>query len=319
MKILITGGTGFLGTCLAKKLLLAGHSVIVYSRHKSESIKKMGAKQVTGDINDKNKLNCALKSIDTVYHLAANLDESNPKMYKQNIETTKNVISACKKNKIKHLIFTSSIGVLGYTKRPATEDMPYNPTTVYEKSKAECEKLIKASGLSYTIARITIIYGPNKFWNQIFSAAKKGYPVIGNGNNNWHLVYIDDVVDALSLMLKDKAENQIYHIADNDPHTYLETYKIISETIGAPVPKKHIPVLLIKAMALLHETKCKILKQKPNVTKMTSSIDRLIRNRTVSIEKAKKELGYNPRYDLKRGMKKTYDCLYPLISTTVNQ
>ena len=315
MKILITGGSGFLGTCLAKNLLLAGHSVTIYSRRKPENIKKT----VTGDILNEKRLASSLKDIDTVYHLAANLDESDPKMYKQNTETTKAVISTCKKNKIKHIIFTSSIGVLGYTKAPATENMPYNPTTKYEKSKAECEKLIKASGLPYTIARITIIYGPNKFWKQIFKAAKKNYPVIGKGNNNWHLVYIDDVVDALTLMLKDTKKNQTYHIADNKAHTYLETYKIISETIGAPEPKKHISVFLIKTMALLHETKCKILKQKPNVTKMTSSIDRLIRERTVSIDKAKKELGYNPKYDLKTGMKKTYDCLYPLISTTVNQ
>jgi len=309
MKILITGGSGFLGVCLVKQLLLGGHSVIVYSRHKSDDVKGIGAEQVIGDVLDEDKLISAFEGADVVYHMAANLDESNPKMYKQNIETTKAVIKACKKNKVKRLIFTSSIGVLGYTKTPATEDMPYNPTTIYEKSKMECEKLIKASGLPYTIARITIIYGPNKFWNQIFSAAKKGYPVIGKGSNYWHLVYIEDVIDALSLMLKDKAKNQTYHIADNDPHTYLETYKLISETIGAPEPKKHVPVVLVKAMALLHETKCNILNRKPNVTKMRSSIDRLIRNRIVSIKKAKNELGYNPKYDLKTGMKKTYDYL----------
>ena len=99
MKILITGGTGFLGTCLTKKLLREGHKVTVYSRRTSENPKKIGAEQITADTNNKNRLNQALKSIDTVYHLAANLDESNPKMYKQNIETTKNVISACKKTK----------------------------------------------------------------------------------------------------------------------------------------------------------------------------------------------------------------------------
>ncbi|RLG15890.1 MAG: hypothetical protein DRN71_00185 [Candidatus Nanohalarchaeota archaeon] len=309
MKILITGGSGFFGSRLVKKLLLAGHSVIVYSRHESRDVKGMGAEQVIGDVLDEDKLISAFERVDVVYHMAANLDESNPEMYKQNIETTKNVICACKKNKVKRLIFTSSIGVLGYTKTPATEDMSYNPTTVYEKSKAGCEKLIKESGMTYTIARITIVYGANKFWGQIFDAAKKGYPVIGSGSNWWHLVYVDDVVDALHLMLKGKAENQIYHIADNDPHTYLETYKIISGTIDVPEPKKHVPVVLVKAMALIHETKCTVLKQKPDVTKMRSSIDRLIRNRIVSIKKAKKELGYDPKYDLKTGMKKTYECL----------
>ncbi|MFH1127204.1 MAG: NAD(P)-dependent oxidoreductase [archaeon] len=307
MKILITGGTGFLGARLTKKLIKEGHDVTIYSRNGSEETKKSGAKEIIGDACDKETIDNALKKIDIVYHLAANLDESDPDMEKTNIRSTGNMIEACKKNKIKRLIFTSSIGVLGYTKEPAKEDMPCNPTTRYEKSKMECERLIKGSGIPYTIARITIIYGQNRFWRQIFRAAKKGYPVIGRGDNYWHLVYVDDVVDALILMLKDEAKNKIYHIADNDPHTYLDTYRIICKTLGLPEPKKHVPVLLVKTVAFIHETKCKLTGKKPNVTKMRSSIDRLIRNRIVSIRKAKKELGYSPKYDLKTGLKKTYE------------
>ena len=309
MKILVTGGSGFLGMRLVESLLSKGHDVIVFSRHFSPEIEKTGAKQITGNVSDYDPLSGALSRVDIVYHLAANLDESDPSMEKENTESTENVINCCREKKIKRLIFTSSIGVLGNTNAPSTEDMQYNPATRYEKSKMNCEKLIKASGIPYTIARITIIYGPNKFWTQIFKAAKKEYPVIGSGSNFWHLVHVDDAVDALCLMLDEKAKNQIYHVADDNPHTYLDTYKMICKVLDLPEPNKHVPVFLVKAVALVHETKCRITGKRPNVTKMRSSIDRLIRNRIVSIEKAKKELGYRPKYDLRKGMEKTSEGL----------
>ena len=309
MKILVTGGSGFLGMRLVERLVSKGHDVTVFFRHDSPEIKKAGTKQIIGDVSDHDALSGALSRIDIVYHLAANLDESDPSMEQDNRKSTENVIDCCREKKIKRLIFTSSIGVLGNTDAPVTEDMPYNPTTRYEKSKMDCEKLIKESGIPYTIARITIIYGPNRFWGQIFKAAKKGYPVIGSGSNFWHLVYVDDAADALCLMLNEKAKNQIYHLADDDPHTYRETYKVICEVLHLPEPNKHVPEFVVKAVALLHETKCRITGKRPNVTKMRSSIDRLIRNRIVSIEKAKKEINYKPKYDLRKGMEKTSEGL----------
>ncbi len=309
MKILITGGTGFLGERLVRALLKKGHKACVFSNERNSEIEKMGTVLIIGDIFDKKKIRKALSGVDVVYHLAAILDESNPLMYKVNVDGTRNVISACRNSGVKRIILPSSIGVLGYTEKPAVEDMPYNPSTEYEKSKAEAERLVIGSGVAYTIARITIICGPNSFWRQIFRAARKGYPIIGSGDNHWHLVYVDDAVNALVLMLKPKAKNRIYHIADDDPHTYREVYETIAEVSGCRKPEKHVPVFLVKCVALLHETKCRIIGKKPNVTKMRSSIERLIRERIVCIEKAKKELGYKPKYDLEKGMKKTYRCL----------
>lgn len=309
MKILVTGGGGFLGVRLVKRLVSKGHDVTVFSRHDSSGAVKAGAKQIIGNVSDYDALSRALEEVDVVYHLAANLDESDHSMERENRESTENVIRCSLERKVKRVIFTSSIGVLGNTDEPATEGIEYNPTTRYEKSKMECEKLIAGSGIDYAIARITIIYGPNRFWGQIFKAAKKGYPVIGSGRNFWHLVYVDDAADALCLMLADGAKNQIYHIADDDPHTYLETYKVICDVLHLPEPKKHVPEFVVKAVALVHETKCRIIGKRPNVTKMRSSIDRLIRNRIVSIEKAKKELGYRPKFDLRAGMGKTAEGL----------
>ena len=101
MKILITGGSGFLGIRLVERLISKGHDVTVFSRHEAPEIKKAGAKQIIGNVSDHDALSGALSRVDIVYHLAANLDESNPSMEKENKENTENMIDCCREKKIK--------------------------------------------------------------------------------------------------------------------------------------------------------------------------------------------------------------------------
>ena len=307
MRILITGGTGFLGKRLAKEALKRGALVAVFSRRPDEELQRLGAKIIIGDILSREQLKTAFEGYDVVYHLAAELDESSPDLWALNVEGTRNVVNACKACGVKRIIFSSSIGVLGESKAALTEDAPYAPGTEYEKSKAAAERLVMASGLPYTIARITIIYGPNRFWSKIFAAAKKGYPIIGSGRNYWHIVHVDDAVDALIRMLRPVARNQVYNIADGEPHTYGEVYKNIAKALEIPAPEKHVPVWLANLGAFIYETKCRIRGKKPNATMMRASIRRLVRNRIVSIEKAARDLGYSPKYSLEDGIKKTLD------------
>ena len=309
MKILITGGTGFLGSRIVKALVKKSHKVTILTRLKDTRLERIGAKFVLGSVLDMDEVASAVKGKDIVYHLAANLDESNPDMYSTNVIGTQNVVDACKKYKVKRMIFSSSIGVLGYTNKPATEKMQYNPSTGYEKSKTDAEKIVRKGKVPFTIMRTTIILGPNRFWKQIIRAAEKKYPLIGSGNNFWHIVYVDDAVQALVLALGKKAENQIYNIANSDPHTYKETYFAICDAMEIARPKKHVPIWIANIAALMHETKCRLTGKRPNVTKMRASIARLVRNRIVSITKAEKELGYKPKYGLKKGIEATVKTL----------
>lgn len=298
MKVLITGGCGFVGSRLAKKLMEEGHEVIVFDRM-GEAPK--GAEMVKGDLLNTEDVDKAFgKKPDVVYHLAAILDETNPMMRKINVDGTKNFL----KDGLKRFILTSSIGVLGEMKEPAKEDMSYRPDTEYEKTKMEQELMLKDSGIPYTILRCTIAYGPNGFWKDIIGAAKKGYPIIGSGKNFWHLLYVEDMVQALMLALKPEAENEIFNIADNDPKTYREIYQDIAEAVGVEVPEKSVPVLLAKLGA-----KWKEMRGKSSTTTKVSSITRLVRNRIVDISKAREVLGYDPKYDFKKGIKETVDSL----------
>jgi nucleoside-diphosphate-sugar epimerase len=305
MKVLVTGGTGFLGTRLVQKLLQRGDKITVICRT-PESELEGKVSFVLGDIRNKNVIRKAFDGVEIVYHLAICLDESNPEMYDTNVSGTKNVAELCKEFKVKQLIYMSSSGVLGETKEPSREDFPYRPKTRYEKSKMESEKLIIASGVPYTIIRTTIILGPNIIWTQIFGAARKGYPLLGSGKNKFHLVYINDVVSILDHVKGNaKSLNQTFHIASPDVPTYKEVYQMICDELRIPMTTKHIPLFFAYLMSSLHSLSCKIKRTKPKLTLMRSSIDRLVRNRVLSIEKAKRVLGFEPKYTTKQAINET--------------
>lgn len=287
------------------QLLKQGDQVAVYSRH---SIPELGGKVnfVIGDIRDRDALRKAFEKIDAVYHLAICLDESNPEMYDINVKGTENVATLSKEFNVKQLIYMSSSGVLGETREPSREDMPYNPKTKYEKSKMESEKIIASSGVPYTIVRTTIILGPNPIWLQIFGAARKSYPILGSGKNKFHLVYVEDVISLL-LHVKGRvnALNETFHVASPDVPTYMEVYQMMCDELKVPMTKKHVPLFFAYTMARLHEFSCKLRHKKPKLTLMRSSIDRLVRNRVLSTEKAKRVLGFEPRYTTKRAIHET--------------
>jgi nucleoside-diphosphate-sugar epimerase len=307
MRILVTGGTGFIGKKLVEKLIESGNkNITVFSRHEDEELKNMGINFVTGNIVNRDDLLNAFPA-DLVYHLAANLDESDPTMYDTNVSGTKNVVELSKEFGAKGIILLSSCGVIGDTPI-VKEDLPYNPKTKYEKSKMKSEKLVIDSGLNYAIIRAPVILGPNEIWLKIIEAAKKKYPIIGSGKNHFHLAYVDDVTDLLVLVKESKNSlNQIFNIATSDVPTYEDVYRMICNEIDAEMTEKHVSVGLIKFVSSMHTFSCKIKRKKPKLVMMKSSINRLIRDRTVSIDKAKDVLGFAPKYDTQTALKETID------------
>ncbi len=293
MNILITGGTGSIGTRLALRLSRSGDRIFVLDKAKRQNDGNQGIFYIESDLFSEQK---DISGIDVVYHLAANLDESDPNMYEQNISMTKNISEMCKNSGVKQIIFMSSSGVLGETTEPSTEDMEYNPDTSYEKSKMESENIIKDCGVPYTIIRASVIIAPNKIWQFIIGAAKKGFPIIGSGENKFHLSYIDDVVELLLLVKNNqKAKNEIFHTATKDIPSYRDVYKMICQELGCEMTTKSKNPFLIK-FALN-------FKKHPVLNKHT--VDRLLRNRQMNIEKAEKVLGFVPKNNTKQALHKT--------------
>jgi len=300
MKILVTGGTGFLGKYLVKKILR--NKVTIFSRKSGKKFR--GVKFVSGDITSIGNLEKAFPA-DVVVHLAATLDEYEPDLFKINVGGTKNVVELCKKYNVKQLIHMSSTAAIGET-RFATENSQRNPKSRYEKSKRDAEDVVTNSGLNYTIIRAPVIMGPSDVWLGILKLAKKKFPVIGKGNNCFHVAYVDDVAAIIVKSIGNKkAYGQVFHVATNDSPTYKEFYNMLCKSLGIEMTKKHIPVPLAKMASILHETTSKIRGKRPKFILARSNINRLVRDRKVSTKRAKSVLGFTPKYNTKRAIEET--------------
>ena len=233
------------------------------------------------------------------------MDETLPKktLFDINVGGTLSILEACKEEKIKRLIYLSTVGVMGDIEGQADEKYPYNPETNYEKSKAMAERAVleyyKRYKLPVIIIRSALVYGPNQYTLKILQKAKDVFPIIGSGKNKFHLIYIKNLITALLKAMKNGKDGSIYIVADDDVHTYEEYYRIIREELGINEEPKNIPVWFADLIAFFY----RIVGKKSIVSK--EHINRLTRTRWYKINKAKRYLKYKPKYELRKGIKAT--------------
>jgi len=318
MKILVTGGTGFTGGYLVPRLVKEGNEVNVLVRKGSntEELKKLGVNLVLGDVRDKNSVEKAVKDMDIVYHLAAVWREGGgiPKQvfWDVNVNGTKNILEASLQANIERFVHCSTCGVLGHIANPpADETFPYNPGDIYQRTKCEAEKLaleyFRKTGLAGVVVRPTGIYGPGDLrFLKLFKSIYDGkFIMIGKGKVLYHLVYIDDLIDGYMLCgQKKNAIGQTYIIGGDKYVSLNELVSLIARSLDVPTPKKHFRFFwAVWTAALACEIACKPFGINPPIFRRRVDIFR--KNRAFDISKAKKELGFRPKTDLKEGIKKT--------------
>jgi nucleoside-diphosphate-sugar epimerase len=230
-KVLITGGTGFLGVHLARFLLKQNYKITLLD------IADLDAKDLVGkvaviktDIRDKQLLEKTLKGYDYVVHAAAALPIQVTKeaIFSVNIDGTKNVLEAAYKAKVKRLIFISSTAVYGVPKHlPETENSPLDPIGYYGISKIEGEKLCmqyQKKGLQVNIFRPKTFLGTERLgvfelWFEAIYNNKSVF-ILGGGNNRYQLLAVTDLVDAIEKALTTRVNGQIFNIGAEDFGTW---------------------------------------------------------------------------------------------------
>ncbi len=300
-KVVVTGGAGFIGSHLARKLSELGHNVVVYDNLSNASgLRNLPStvKLVKGDVLDFSKLKSLTKGADIVFHLAVKalpMSFTRPNsVFVTNDVGTYTVCRACNSNKINKLVYISSSEVYGTAKYvPMNEKHPLTPRTIYAASKASGEMYVKAyqnqCNLSVVIVRPFNTYGSymrNDWYASVIpkfvSRVMKGLPPIiyGDGNQTRDFTHVDDIVDGITLSaIKDEALGETINIAR-------------SEEISI----KRIAELVIQICS-------KFLERKLNLDpKYSASRIGDVRRHHADISKAKKLLGFEPKVDIVQGL-----------------
>jgi nucleoside-diphosphate-sugar epimerase len=315
-KHLVTGGTGFTGYNLVKRLAQMGEDVIALDIKDGfkDRLDKLGVKVVIGSANDESLIDTLMDGVDYVHHVAAAFRQINlpDKVYwDANVESNRVLITAAKKHGIKRYILTSTGGVHGHIENPpANENAPISTRDYYQLTKYEGEKLARKLcdeyNIPYVVIRPAPIYGPaDTRILLLFKSIKSGkFFMLGSGNVHYHLIFIDNLVDAYLLsMEKDAAVGQTYIIADSECLTLNELVRTIAESLNVPPPRWHFPVKPVWLAGYLCELICNPLGIEPPLFRRR--VDFFMSERSFDISKAKKELGYNPGVGAKEGVEIT--------------
>lgn len=208
MKILVTGGSGFIGTRLVKELLDAGHDVRIFDKAMSASYPDIC---LIGDIRDPDAVDRAVKGVDLVYNLAAeHKDDVRPisLYYEVNAGGAKILADACAANNVKSIIFTSSVAIYGLNVGTPSESTKPSPFNDYGRSKLQAEEALRLwqdtdNSRNLTIIRPSVVFGEGNRGN-VFNLVKQitsgNFVMVGNGNNKKSMAYVGNVAAFLSFL-----------------------------------------------------------------------------------------------------------------------
>jgi len=315
-RVLVTGGTGFTGGSLCRRLVGLGFEVnaLVRSPEKASALAASGVRVMRGDLKDTESIRRAAESCEVVYHIAAAYRQEglpDREFREVNVDGTRHALEAARAGNVRRFVHCSTVGVHGHVAHPpADETAPYNPGDLYQRTKVEGEKLaldfFRTKGLPGVVFRPTGIYGPGDTrFLKLFRHIKSGrFRMIGNGRALYHLTYIDDLVDGILLCgTKEEALGQIYILGGEGYMTLRELVGTIAEILGVGIARLRLPFWPVYAAAAACEALCRPLGVEPPLYRRR--VDFFRKDRACDISKARRELGYRPKVAPREGLRRT--------------
>ena len=310
MKIVVTGGAGFLGSHLIDKLIESEVDIFAVDNFStgtlnniSHHLKKKKFNFLKADLKHSNEWSENFKDRDAVFHYAANPDVRSsidtPEIhFNENILSTFNVLEAVRKYNVKYLVFSSSSTVYGEPKTIPTPEnyLPLDPISIYGASKLACEELIKAYaqvyGFKYVILRYANIIGRRSNHGVVYDFVNKlkknpkVLDILGDGTQKKSYMYIDDAVDATlyvtNRLLENKLNASIINIGSGDWITVLDIADIVVKEMNLDNVIFHLNPQTTDGRGWIGDVKLMLLD--------------------ISLLKS---IGYNPRYSSKDSVKMT--------------
>jgi nucleoside-diphosphate-sugar epimerase len=320
VKAFVTGGTGFIGERLVRRLRERGDDVValVRSRDKGKKLEEMGATLVEGDLSSSDAIREGLEGCDSAFHVAAVYKVGIPEkeheaMYDANVRGTERVLDAAFQAGVGRIVYVSTINVFGNTageiveegyERPPNEYLSYYDETKYLSHQVAKERIGK--GAPVVIVQPGGVYGPGdhsevgNVIDQTRTGKLKALPFGGLGLN---LVYVDDVAEGI-LLAHDKGAIGESYVLGGEIATMRDLVQKTAELAGRKPPKRELPSGVIKLAAPAGPIVGKLMGFPPNFRELISASDGV--TYWAKDDKARRELGYSPR-DLETGLRQTLD------------
>jgi uncharacterized protein YbjT (DUF2867 family) len=247
VKILVTGGTGFVGPSIVQALVDAGHTVRVLERKPGRGASSPSQEAVLGDVTDAASLRRAAEGQDVVVHLVALLS-GRPEEFQRVMEQgTRDLVAAAKDAGVRRFVLMSALGTDGQTKDLVS----------YYHAKWEMEQAVMGSGLEHVIFRPSFIFGPGGGALQQFARIAKLAPVtpiVGPGTQRIQPIWIDDVAAYFAAGVeKPEASGRTFELGGPDTVSWNEFWARLKTALGIRRPSIHLPFGLMRAQAAVLE------------------------------------------------------------------
>lgn len=317
MNILVTGGTGFIGSHLVERLRRDGHTVrcVAKDRLNSPYLESLGVEVVLGDLNNGLGWDAILDGIDVIYHLAGVTRTRSPRdYYEGNYHATKRFLQVCLNHcrDLKRFVYVSSLAAVGpsLNGQPLDETATYHPVSDYGRSKmmGEIEVLKAAGRLPVTVVRPSAVYGPReRDMYEYMRLIRRGIqPLIGFKRKLLNLIHSDDLVRGIVLAGEhSRAVGETYFLGSRVNYTTEDIGCAIATAVHRKPLCVRVPHALVYAVGAVAELVGKVSGKEIffNLQKVRESVQPAW---TCSVEKAQRQLGFSQQLTLEEGMIATY-------------
>ena len=323
MKLLVTGGTGFIGSHLAEEGRRRGAEVVVLGltdrpeeRANAELLTRLGAEVIPGSITDPELCRRAARGATHIFHLAVAMREggkSDEFFESINLDGTRHLLQAATTERVERFVYCSTIGIYGH-RAPGitTEDSPLSPGNIYERTKVAAERLVRDfaqnCALPSVVLRPADVYGPrDQRLLKMFKGVSRGrFPLFGAGQGRRHMVYVDDVVSSFfKACEREEAVGQGLIVAGPRPCTLRELLDQVTAATGSKRYGIRLPLTPMLGLAAVVEDVSSALAINPPIYRRR--MDFFHSDSAFDTSRARRVLGWAPQVDLEEGIRRTYE------------
>jgi GlcNAc-P-P-Und epimerase len=309
MKILVTGGSGFIGSRLVECLLAQGHEVLILDLVVNPRFERF---TVQGDVADATVVDRCMKGVELVFNLAAqHRDDVFPieRYYDTNVKGMRVICNSMSAHGVTRFVFTSSVAVYGFKTDDGDEETPTEPENHYGRSKLEAEGVMN-EWLAQDAARVGLtirpcaVFGPRNrgnIYNLLAQVMSRRFLMVGTGNNRKSIAYVENVVEAI-LFLSRLPSTTVVNYADKPDLTMNEFVRLTCEAGKVSVPRLRLPRSLAMVAGLLLDVVARASRRTFPLSAVR--VTKFCSNSVINADRIRR-LGFAPPHRLEDGLRAT--------------